>query len=380
MMAPSIEPIKLTVAFDCGTSTGKGLATWESDEFPFDTVERHYLIPAALQSISQSTYEEPFELGLGNASAESCLLNYVDPQTKEQTFWEMGIGAIEPGRIDAQDRKFEGCLAKVLSFLGYLVRGELKTMAPVELSLGLLLPLDEFGDRHIFAKWVRSTVVAFQHDGVTVSNIKLSKIDIKPEGYGLYSSGGHDSAMVINWGHSDLTTLVFVEGKLSHQLSRTYPLAGMHGFMRRLDFPIAYEIKGAQIISAAGPNLNEKILKDLTQTKGATEMEQLKKAITKARVTFWEINLKKFSSIDLTGLNTVLIGGGTSLYFEEDLNALYKKSFVRPDWGKAITKEFSERFDVKAKSYTPNLFKDVYGFFCTLPGVERYETKAVEVA
>ena len=379
-MTPSIEPIKLTVGFDCGTSTGKGLATWQSDEYPYDQMERHYLIPSAMQSLSQDVYEQPFEFGMGRPSAESCMLSYLDPETNEQAFWQMGLGAVEPGRINAKERKFKTCLAKVLSFLGYLARGEIKTTAPIHLTLGLLLPLDEFGDRHVFVNLLKSAVSSFEHDGVTVDNIKLTGINIKPEGYGIYKAGGYGSAAVINWGHSDLTMLIFVKGLLSMEHSKTYPLAGMYGFMWRLDFPITYEVRGAQIISAAGTKMDENILKELTQTKGVMEMAQLKKAIAETRSRFWEVSLNKFSLMELAGLNAILIGGGTSSYFESELNEFYKP-FGRTDWGKPTTKEFSKRFGVKTKTNpsTPSLFKDVYGYFRTLPGVEQYEAKTVEV-
>jgi hypothetical protein len=50
-----------------------------------------------------------------------------------------------------------------------------------------------------------------------------------------------------------------------------------------------------------------------------------------------------------------------------------------PDWGNANTTAFIERFHIESGSYLPELFKDLYGYYCTLPGVERFEFKAAEV-
>ena len=382
-MVPSIEPMKVTVAFDPGTSSGKVLATWESDECPYEQMEKHYLISSGIQCLTQSFHDRQFDYGIGDPSVDSCMLSYVDPKTKEKVFYQTGVGATEAGRIHAEERKFEKCLAKVLAFLGFLVVGEIKTTSPIELTLGLLLPLDEFADRRVFAEWLRATVGSFTYDGVTVENIKIAGINIKPEGYGIYKAGGHASTVVINWGHSDLTRLVFKEGSLSQKYSDTYPLAGMHGFMRFLDFPITYEIRAAQLISTAGPKMDSKILKELSQTKTAAEMARLKSAITEARINFWESKLIHLDSVKLNEAEAVQVGGGTSLFFKAELNRFYKRESFEPEWGEATMQEFCERFDLdkeeKANPYIPNLFKDVYGYFCTLPGVEQYEAKTVEV-
>ena len=378
-MAKPIEVIEATVGFDAGTSTGKITATWQSDEFPFDQIERHYLVPPAMRSLSQASYAKQFELGEDRVSAiDSCTLSYLVPGTNQRKYWEMGEGATRPGKIQVQERKFEKCLAKVLAFLGHLVQGEMKTTAPVELTLGLLLPLDEFGDRHLLADWLRAAVGSFEYNGTTIDNIKLVRIDIKPEGYGIYKGSEHLSAQVVNWGHADLSMLIFSNGKFVDKQSTTWPLAGMHGFMQCLDFPVTYELEAAQIISAAGRKMDGQILKQLTQTKTTAEMARLKKAITAARSEFWEERQEEFSSVDLDG-HAVLLGGGTSYFFDVELNRFYEKRGKTPDWGEAVASEFAERFGIEADSYLPNLFKDLYGYFCTLPGVERFATKAVEV-
>ena len=221
-MAKPIEVIKATVGYDPGTSSGKIDLTWQSDEFPFEQIERYYLVPPALRSLSQTSYTKQFELGEDRVSAvDSCTLSYLVPATNQRKYWEMGGNATRPGKIQIQERKFEKCLAKVLAFLGHLVQGEMKTTAPVELTLGLLLPLDEFGDRHLLADWLRSAVSSFEYNRTTIDNVKLVKIDLKPEGYGIYKASEHKSALVVNWGHSDLTMLVFSNGKLMEKQSST---------------------------------------------------------------------------------------------------------------------------------------------------------------
>ncbi len=381
-MAKPIQIIRVTSGFDAGTSGNKIATTWQSDEYPFEQIERYYLVPPAMQTLNETNYRNGLELSdSGVCGVNSCVLSYVDPANGKRKFWEMGSTATRPGRIRAQERKFEKCIAKVLAFLGYLVQGEMKTREPIELTLGLLLPLDEFGDRHVLADWLRAVVGNFEYNGVLINNIKLVKIDVKPEGYGIYKASKVDSALVVNWGYSDLTMLEFKNGKLIQKQSDTLPLAGMHGFMKCLDFPITYELRDACTISAAGRKMDTQILEALTQTGSSAEMKRLKSAITAARGEFWQQRTEDFQSVSLAGLDAVLIGGGTARFFEVELNRFYEKQpgGMLPDWGEFITDEFIERFRIEPESYLPQLFKDLYGYYCTLPGVERFESKTVEV-
>jgi hypothetical protein len=379
-MAKSIEIRRVKVGFDPGTSGGKIAATWQSDEYPFEQIEKCYLVPPAMQTLNETNYRNGLELSdSGVCGVNSCVLSYVNPANGKRKFWEMGSTATRPGRIRAQERKFEKCIAKVLAFLGYLVQGVMKTHDPIELTLGLLLPLGEFGDRHVLADWLKAVVGNFEYNGILINNIKLAKIDVKPEGYGIYKASEVDSALVVNWGHRDLTMLIFKNGKLIRTQSDTWPLAGMHGFMKCLDFPCTYELKAAQIISAAGRKMDTQILEELTQTKTKSEMARLKKAIASARTESWEDRLEDFGSVDLVGLDAVLVGGGTSHFFDMELNNFYEKQGKTPDWGEVVTDQFTERFGIEPDSYLPTLFKDIYGYYCTLPGVERYEAKPVEI-
>jgi hypothetical protein len=376
------EVTEVTAAFDSGTSDSKILVTWQSDEYPFEMVEKYYLVPPAMRSLKELTYCNQLEFCDSNISTEkSCLLSYVDPGTAKRKFWEMGTRAVRPGQIQAEERKFEKCLAKVLTLLGYLVQGELKkTDEPIELTLGLLLPKDEFGDRKVLAEWLREVVSSFEYNGIPITNIKLVKIDIKPEGYGIYKASGEDSALILNWGHSDLTKLIFIDGDFSFKHSVTWPLAGFHGFMRILDFPFTYELEAARIISAAGRKMDTKILKELVQSGTAAEMRQLKQAITLARCDFWDERQEEFNSIQMRGQSAILLGGGTIYYFDIELNQFIEKQFkVLPDWGQSVMNEFIDRFDIEPDSFLPQLFKDIYGYFCILPGVEKFESKTVEV-
>jgi hypothetical protein len=381
-MAKPIEIRRVRIGFDPGISGNKIAATWQGDEYPFEQIERCYLVPPAMQTLNETNYRNGLELSdSGVCGVNSCVLSYVDPANDKRKFWEMGATATRPGRIRAQERKFEKCIAKVLAFLGYLVQGVMKTHDPIELTLGLLLPLGEFGDRHVLADWLKAVVGNFEYNGILINNIKLAKIDVKPEGYGIYKASEVDSALVVNWGHRDLTMLMFKNGKLIQAQSDTWPLAGMHGYMKCLDFPYTYELRDAQIISAAGRKMDARILKELSQTGSAAEMTRLKTAIAMARDTFWQLRSEDFQSVPLAGLDAVLIGGGTARFFDVELNRFYVKQpeGMLPNWGEAITDEFTERFRIESGSYLPELFKDLYGYYCTLPGVERYEAKPAEV-
>jgi hypothetical protein len=383
------ERTSVTVTFDAGTSGSKVIASYQSGEYPFERVEKYFLIEPSVRQLTEATYNNLLEYVYDDTVVGSSLISYVEPQSERRTYWEVGETATRPGMLAVGERKFEKLLAKVLSFLGYLVKGEILSTELVELKIGVLLPFDEIDDRWLLAKWLEQILgkveeeisQGFEFNGTKITNISLGEIDCKPEGYGIYKTYPSDRCAVLIIGHSDSSWLYFNNKKLNLKLSRTLPETGMHDFLQTLNFPISYELRAAEILAQAGMNLKPSILAELTQTKKSSEIERLQQVIREAKVQYWIERQAQFNSLEALGVTRVLVSGGAANYFALELNQLFKERFgIQLRWCKSLMLEFFERFKLKQKSDLLHRFADCYGYYRTLPGVEPYQKKSVEVA
>ncbi len=360
----------IAVTFDAGTSDSKIIARYRSVEYPFDVVERYFVVSPFVRVLTPHTYRSQLEYAQ-DAMGTAGVLSYIDPSNNEQVYWEVGETAARPGLLPVGNRKFETLLAKILGFLGYLITLEIDKSDVIELDLGILLPLDEIGDRKILAQWLRRILqvnVGFKYNGTSITHVQLRKINCKPEGYGVfkqYSSDKNTGVLVI--GHSDSSWLYFERGMLNNKLSTTLPETGMHDFIKELSFPISYERTAAKVLAEAGSSLNPKVLAELTQTKKEFEIQQLQQAIVEAKPQYWASRRVQMKFLEQMKVEQVLVSGGTSHYFAKELNELFKDLFGLPvNTCTSLMKEFSERFQLTKKSYLPYRFADCFGYYKTL--------------
>ncbi len=380
--------MSLTIAFDAGTSGSKVIAAYRSSEYPFEPVENYFLVDPSVRPLTKQTYKDLLDYAEDGVGLGSNLVSYIDPKSGERVYWEVGETASRPGLLAVRDRKFEKLLAKVLSFLGYLVHVEMRTTELIKLKLGVLLPFDEIEDRRLLAQWLRQILgrvedednLGFEFNGIAIANVRLETIDCKPEGYGIYKAYPGDQVAVLVIGHSDSSWLYFNKGMLNAKLSRTLPETGMHDFIRTLSFPITYELRAAQLLSQMGNKLKASILAELTQTKSDDEIQHLQQAIQEAKAQYWVDRRAGFSSLNVSDVRLTTVSGGTANYFSTELNQLFKELFgVHLHWCKSLMLEFFERFRIERKSDLLHRFADCYGYYRTLPGVNPYEVKSAEV-
>lgn len=369
-----------TVGVDVGTSGTKSCFFGESPEYPFKPIEKFFLVSPYVRELTQATYNDALEYqGDSQGSLDSTLVSFINPDSGERVFWELGETAARPGFLQVASRKFEFCLAKVFGLLGYLVHQYLQTTDAINLNLGVLLPLNELEDRHLLAQWIRQTINDFEFNGVAIRNINLATFDCKPEGYGLFRAYSAERVLLI--GHRDSTWLCFNSGKLNTKLSRTLPETGMHDFIRSIRFPISNELQAAKVLSLAGRKLKQKPLMELTQTRSQAEFEQLQQAIRQAYSQYWVDRRSQFSSLTMSNCQTLPVSGGTAHYFSEELNQLFAKEFkVQLHWCKNLHNEFRSRFNLgEGNDELLYRFADPYAYTVSLPAVERYEVKSVAV-
>lgn len=362
------------VAFDAGTSGTKGIARYRSNEYPFNQIERHFLINPSVRSLTKQTYFDRLEYANETSGLSSNLVSYIDPHSGEQLYWEVGESAAYPGLLNVCDRKFEKLIAKLLAFLGYLARWEIHPAETIEVVLGVLLPFDEIEDRKLLFRWLRQILeeggkgtLGFEFNGLNINNVRLQKIVCKPEGYGIFKSHTGDPLIVFVVGHSDSTWLHFDRGMLNPKLSRTLPETGMHDFIRTLKFPITQELQAAKIIAQAGPTPKRDVLAQLTQTRTESEINELEQALVEAKKQYWSDRTDQLKSLQTERVKKIPITGGFAVYSTSELNELFKNLFdVRLTWCKPLIKDFCERFEISKKTSLLYRFADVYGYYLEL--------------
>jgi hypothetical protein len=378
---------EITITLDPGTSGTKVIVQYLKDEFPFERVEKYFLIEPSVRKLTEPTYRNLLDGASESVGLSSNLIFYLDPKDGKKIYYEVGETAARPGLLTVSERKFEKLLAKILAILGYLVSCEIQTTEKVLVNLGLLLPFDEYEDRKLLTPWLKQiiggmndeSVLGFEFNGTRISNLRLKTLDFKPEGYGIYRSFTGERVAVLVVGHSDSSWLYFNNGKLIGERSRTFPGTGMHDFMKTLNFPIGYELKTAEYLVKAGKNLNSNVLAHLTQTKSSFEIEVLQQAILEAKSQYWSDRREQFSSLDVSELSQIPTTGGTANFFASELEQLFQELFeVRLHWCKRLMLEFFERFKIERKSDLLHRFADCYGYFKGLPGVNPY-VKSVEI-
>lgn len=357
-----------TITFDAGTSNSKIIARFRSKEYPYEWVERHFVVSPFVRVLTADTYHSQLEwceYSIGPAG----VVSYINPSNNERVYWEIGQTATRPGLLSVGDRKFESLLAKILGFMGYLISQEADATDLVELELGTLLPLDEIEDRQTLAKWLRHILqpnVGFEYNGETIRNVQINKIDCKPEGFGVFwgCSAKKERTGVMIIGHSDSTWLYFENEKLNTKHSKTLPETGMHDFIQEINFPITYELQAAAILAQAGPSLNPKVLVELTQTKQDFEIEQLQQAIKKAKPQYWASQRYQFKFLSSMKIDQVLVTGGTAYYFAKELSEFFKNlSGIQVQTCNSLMKDFAEYFKLNDKSYLPYRFADCFGYY-----------------
>ena len=368
----------ITISFDAGTSGSKIIASYPSTGQCVFNDENYFLVQPSIRQILPETYENSLENYIGSTGVSSSLVSYIEPTSGEQVYWEVGESASKKaGQLSVHERKFDTLLVKLLAFLGYLVKSSVKPSEQVNLTLGILLPLDEIGDRALLAKWLRVIIAqGFSVNGYEVNNINVEKINPKPEGYGIYKSNPSAKAGVLMLGHSDLSWLYFTENRFVVEKSRTFPGSGMHSFVNSIDFSTGFELAAAEILARAGSELDPTVLTELTQTKSNDELTYLTKAIKSAQPQYWADRRSEFQSLNIKEADSISAAGGAGNYFINELNQIFQEEYgVKLNWCKPLGKEFAQNFALKSKgkAIIP-LFMDSYGYYKTLFNKEQIKT------
>jgi hypothetical protein len=312
-----------------------------------------------------ATYEKAVKRENTNISVSHGLVSFVHPGTQTMVYYEIGNTIIEKGLVNVNERKFESLVVKILGFIGYLVNRTELPISDLELEIGILLPLDEINDMQSLGKWVREIV---ENQGFKINNrtikVKISRLNFKPEGYGISRVYTDKNIGVLMFGHSDYSWLYFENKNLHGNKSITFPGSGMHDLVSQLEFTIIQEISAAKIIAEAGIECDREKLLKLTQSKTEDELNQLIEAIKSYLPQYWAERTLEMDSLNIRDAEIILVAGGAAQYLAPIIKKLFKEKYkVKLDWCKNLRKEFSDRFDVKVSDIATPLFLDCFGYY-----------------
>ena len=355
---------EITVAFDGGTSSTKAIASYPTKKCPIND-EGYFLLSSSVRELTKQTYIDLLQNVEEGVGLDTSLVSFVHPATNQTVYWQTGTIA-KAGLLSVRERKFETLIIKIIAFVGYLASCS-GIDRDVELNLGILLPLDEIKDRQLICQWLRKIISSregFIVDGLTINNLKIKRMNCKPEGYGIFKNSKSDRTGILMMGHSDWSWLYFGRGSFCSDLSKTFPGSGMHDFIKNIGFSIQEEIAAARVIAEAGTEYDESVLIELTQTRSKDELDLLVNAIKAVHPQYWKERESEIDTLSIERADTVLVAGGAAYYFTSKLNSLFLEKYdLKLDWCKSLKKEFSDRFAVKKSNKSIPLLLDCFGYF-----------------
>lgn len=199
--------------------------------------------------------------------------------------------------------KFEAAIAKTLAVLGSLSCGN-----ESEFRVVLLLPLDEYASRKVFAEQLRQAVSGgAKYNGVELKTV-IKEIRVYVEGTGInrQPSGKTASLMI---GHSDLSFIVTENGRVNLTESKTFAGAGIGKIFPTLGIPGSdVEVMKALVTNRIGsfaPQLSEAHLSSICN--GATTLY------------FSRVLEPALEVIDWRGISKCYLAGGGARFLRPSL-------------------------------------------------------------
>ncbi len=354
--------VHLRVALDCGASLSKAFYNYSIDgEKSHDGEVGFKTTCSSVRELVPGMYRAHQDAADDNTSLVSF------GEGRSQSYWMVGTAAQEATlSLSPGEAKQETAIAKVLAMVGQLRKtlfGHLESF-DLYLTLGLLLPIDEIGDREEMEKKLFTALKEFEHNGETVVCSLDYGIQISPEGYGIGQLVTALKGGVIVLGHRDASWIHVEDRSVAVDKSVTFAGWGMHRLVRKTQFTFKHELHAAHMIFAAGPNLKPAPLERLAPSGS---LNRLIEALRDGRSQYWLDLKKKLSTTSFRVAEEVIVTGGNAYYWRYEIKALLGS---RQKASRPIIKDLEAavpRLAGKAMLYRA---ADCFAFFCTLPGVE----------
>ncbi|NEQ46955.1 MAG: ParM/StbA family protein [Leptolyngbya sp. SIOISBB] len=278
--------------------------------------------------------------------------------------------------------KRDRAVYKILATLGVIAEkacsGEAsaETGYEFEAQIGLLLPLEEYWqDRKELKAQIQGAIAEFGFRGKTLFG-QLVRIEMQPEGAGLYLAKGLQLAranvairdrtvVVLMFGHRNLSILTFEKGSTPQEMNSTSQGPGFVEYLKQC----ATELPA---ISPDDPALLEAVLggHETFRIPGRREPLALAKACSYAR-EFYLDRVNQFLVEWLPSADVdVIVGGGAAYFIQAELTQFFEQRGLTPQitWADSLRQEMTDVLRGESGTAEPDLitsvrWADVYGLF-----------------
>lgn len=327
-----------------------------------------------------------------------------------------------------KELKYENAIYKTLGIIGKIVEDNLLTKKVVDIYLSVLLPANEYSDRDRFSKKLSQLVENYLFNNKRIK-AKLKYILCRPEGTGIAALTIADKGLdwfknnnvgILMMGHRNISGLVLTNGSLKKYDSPIIGFSNLFDGVKKIKSGLDEQIIHNAICSTLRIAKNEiyqyKIInnksvgytrhpdwreyfpiQNLATAKDKDlyddEVNSISHAINIGAYQYWEKVSSWLNQIFDQKLNSVIIAGGASIFFEPELEKYFncepihgykftnnkeyyyktgtykelseKQDFVRIIWSEDIKCEIEKQliFDQNDEYSTKCRLLDVYGLF-----------------
>ena len=280
--------------------------------------------------------------------------------------------------------KRDRAVYKILATLGVIADKTLSKQdsensgCEFDVHLGCLLPLEEYWhDRKDLKTQIQGAISEFSFRGKVLSG-QLERIEMQPEGAGLYLAKGLQLAksgvsirdhtvVVLMFGHRNLSILTFEKGSTPQETNSTSQGPGFVEYLKQC----ATELPG---VAPDDPALLEMILQghETFQIPGRQEALDLTQASIYAREFYLE-RVHQFLVEWLPASEAdVIVGGGAAYFIRSELEPFFDQRGLTQQitWAETLRPEMTDVLRGKDGIAEPDLitsvrWADVYGLFKT---------------
>jgi hypothetical protein len=366
----------VTIAADFGSSLGRAIYSSTSGYCKPELL----LLDPQVVTVPAKSIDNYEKYKLGQASPE----NSAWVKFGESYF---AVGFLAKKNFHAvhclESLKVDSAIPQTLAIVGSVAQKK-EIPSPFSLSLGILLPWNEFRDREKFESQIASALADYTFRGQTLS-VQLESLTALPEGGGIFARGRipdkpgqkllnpkEITIAVIMLGYRNSSIVVIEKGEL------TRGATGDFGFARMVQKVQAFT-SGQKaetlipIICQVGTKLNKKALSTLARSHRTElrqkEIEEIAEAIADSRAEYvallrnWLVqHLPAQISID-----EFIISGGTARYLKRELTELLKGFGASLNWCNSLEERIIKTFgETVSQNSLESRLADVYGLFYKL--------------
>lgn len=368
--------VEITIAADFGASLGRAIYSTHSG---YDTPELMLLEPQVVVVPAKSIENyEKYKFGQANPE-DSAWIHFGDAY--------FAVGFLAKKNFHAvhclESLKVDSAIPQTLSIVGSIAQKN-NLPSSFSLSLGILLPWNEFRDREKFQSQISAALSDYIFRGQHFS-VQLESFTALPEGGGIFARGRFPEKQkqklrnskeltiaVIMLGYRNSSLLVIEKGEL------TRGATGDFGFVRMVQ-KIQTFTSGQQadilvpVICQARDKLGKRVLETLARSQRTElrhqEVEEIAEAIADARAEYVAL-LQNWLLQHLpsqTKIDEFIISGGTARYLRQELTELLKSFKGSLNWCDGLEERLLKTFgDTVSHHSLESRLADVYGLFYKL--------------